>query len=87
MNAERGRLGRASMCASPDYITRLTEDAQVEFKGKAKAFLRAYGFLSSILLYTNARRDRRRHRAIAGARATCAPWTNARWVDLRHGDA
>jgi type I restriction enzyme R subunit len=30
------------------------EDAQVEFKGKAKAFLRTYGFLSSILPYTNA---------------------------------
>jgi type I restriction enzyme R subunit len=30
------------------------EDAQVEFKGKAKAFLRTYGFLSSILPYTKA---------------------------------
>ena len=26
----------------------------MDFKGKAKAFLRAYGFLSSILPYTNA---------------------------------
>ena len=32
----------------------LDEDGQLEFKGKAKAFLRAYGFLSSILPYTNA---------------------------------
>src|SRR2546427_1627558 len=32
----------------------LNEDGQVDFKGKAKAFLRAYGFLSSILPYTNA---------------------------------
>ena len=30
------------------------EDGQVDFKGKAKAFLRTYGFLSSILPYTNA---------------------------------
>jgi type I restriction enzyme R subunit len=31
------------------------EDQQVHFKGKAKAFARTYGFLSSILPYTNAR--------------------------------
>ena len=37
-----------------DYRERLGEDGQVDFKGKAKAFLRAYGFLSSILPYTNA---------------------------------
>jgi type I restriction enzyme R subunit len=30
------------------------EDGQVDFKGKAKAFLRTYGFLSSILPYSNA---------------------------------
>ena len=32
----------------------LDEDGQVDFKGKAKAFLRSYGFLSAILPYTNA---------------------------------
>lgn len=36
------------------YREHLDEDGQVDFKGKAKAFLRAYGFLSSILPYTNA---------------------------------
>ncbi len=36
------------------YREQLDEDAQVDFKGKAKAFLRAYGFLSSILPYTDA---------------------------------
>ena len=36
------------------YKEQLNEDGQVDFKGKAKAFLRAYGFLSSILPYTNA---------------------------------
>ena len=36
------------------FKERLDEDAKVDFKSKAKAFLRAYGFLSSILPYTNA---------------------------------
>lgn len=36
------------------YRERLDEDEQVEFKGTAKKFLRTYGFLSSILPYTNA---------------------------------
>jgi type I restriction enzyme R subunit len=37
-----------------NYIDQLDEDGQVDFKGKAKAFSRAYGFLASILPYTNA---------------------------------
>ena len=36
------------------YKGDLNEDGQVEFKGNAKAFTRTYGFLSSILPYTNA---------------------------------
>lgn len=36
------------------YLQNLDEDGQVEFKGKAKAFTRSYGFLSAILPYTNA---------------------------------
>jgi len=36
------------------YRENLDEDGQVEFKGKAKAFVRSYAFLSSILPYTNA---------------------------------
>jgi type I restriction enzyme R subunit len=36
------------------YVNQLEEDQQVDFKGKAKAFLRAYGFLSSILPYSSA---------------------------------
>jgi type I restriction enzyme R subunit len=36
------------------YKEQLNEDGQVDFKGKAKSFTRAYGFLSSILPYTNA---------------------------------
>ncbi len=36
------------------YKDDLNEDGQVGFKGSAKAFTRTYGFLSSILPYTNA---------------------------------
>jgi type I restriction enzyme R subunit len=36
------------------YKEQLDEDGQVDFKGKAKAFLRMYGFLASILPYTHA---------------------------------
>ena len=36
------------------YKAELDEDGQVDFKGKSKAFARTYGFLSSILPYTNA---------------------------------
>jgi type I restriction enzyme R subunit len=36
------------------YLENLDEDGQVDFKGKAKGFLRSYGFLSAILPYTNA---------------------------------
>ena len=36
------------------YNSDLDEDGQVDFKGKAKAFVRTYQFLASILPYTNA---------------------------------
>lgn len=36
------------------YKQHLDEDGQVDFKGKAKAFVRSYEFLGSILPYTNA---------------------------------
>jgi type I restriction enzyme, R subunit len=36
------------------YLENLDEDGQVDFKGKAKGFVRSYGFLSAILPYTNA---------------------------------
>jgi type I restriction enzyme R subunit len=36
------------------YRQTLDEDGQIDFKGKAKAFVRSYGFLSAILPYTNA---------------------------------
>ncbi len=40
-------------CVTP-YRDQLDEDAQVDFKGKGKAFLRAYGFLAAILPYAYA---------------------------------
>ena len=36
------------------YTKELDEDGQVDFKGKAKAFVRTYSFLAAILPYTNA---------------------------------
>jgi len=36
------------------YLQSLDEVAQVDFKGKAKAFVRTYGFLASILRFSNA---------------------------------
>lgn len=35
------------------YVEQLDEDAQVDFKSRAKAFVRTYAFLSSILPYSN----------------------------------
>lgn len=52
--ADRDRLDPILDACVADYRERLDEDGQVDFKGKAKAFLRAHGFLSSILPYTNA---------------------------------
>lgn len=52
--ADRDRLDPILDVCVADYRAGLDEDAQVDFKGKAKAFLRAYGFLSSILPYNYA---------------------------------
>ena len=41
------------------YVDELDEDAQVEFKGKAKAFVRTYGFLSCVLPYAYAEWEKR----------------------------
>jgi len=52
--ADRDRLDPILDACVAVYREHLDEDGQVEFKGKAKAFLRTYGFLSSILPYTQA---------------------------------
>ena len=41
------------------YVNELDEDGQVEFKSKAKTFLRTYGFLSAILPWTYAPWEKR----------------------------
>ena len=53
-DADRDRLDPILDACVAVYREQLDEDGQVDFKGKAKAFLRAYGFLASILPYTNA---------------------------------
>jgi type I restriction enzyme R subunit len=52
--ADRDQLDPILDACAATYVEHLDEDAQVDFKGKAKAFLRIYSFLSSILPYTNA---------------------------------
>ena len=52
--ADRDRLDPTLDACVAVYKDSLGEDAQVDFKGKAKTFLRAYGFLASILPYSNA---------------------------------
>jgi type I restriction enzyme R subunit len=51
--ADRDRLDPILDACVAAYRERLGEDEQVDFKGKAKAFLRVYGFLSAILPYGN----------------------------------
>ena len=51
--AERDRLDPILDQCVAAYLDDLDEDGQVDFKGKAKGFVRTYGFLSSILPYTN----------------------------------
>ena len=52
--ADRDKLDPILDACVAVYKDTLGEDGQVDFKGKAKAFARTYGFLSSILPYSNA---------------------------------
>jgi hypothetical protein len=56
-HAIRDKLDPVLDACVADYRERLDEAGQVDVKGQAKAFLRTYGFLSSILPYTNAERE------------------------------
>jgi len=49
--ADRDRLDPILDACVASYRKELDEDGQVDFKGKAKAFLRTYGFLSQVLPY------------------------------------
>jgi len=53
-DAGRDRLDPILNTCIHTYKENLDEDGQVDFKSKAKAFIRTYGFLASILPYTNA---------------------------------
>ena len=53
-DAERETLDSILDACVAVYNSNLDEDGQVDFKGKSKAFVRTYGFLASILPYTNA---------------------------------
>jgi type I restriction enzyme R subunit len=52
--ADRDQLDPILDACVAVYNEQLDENGQVDFKGKAKVFLRTYGFLASILPYTNA---------------------------------
>jgi type I restriction enzyme R subunit len=52
--ASRDKLDPILDACVAEYRNNLDEDGQVDFKGKAKAFVRIYNFLASILPYTNA---------------------------------
>ncbi len=57
--ADRDRLDPILDRCVAVYREQLDEDGQVNFKSQAKAFLRTYGFLSTILPYTNADWEKR----------------------------
>lgn len=57
-NAERDQLDPILDDCVVNYLD-TDEDEQVDFKGKAKGFLRTYAFLSSVLPYTNADWEKR----------------------------
>ena len=51
--ADRGRLDPVLDACVAVYVRELDADGQIDFKSKAKAFLRNYGFLSAVLPWTN----------------------------------
>jgi type I restriction enzyme R subunit len=54
IGAERKRLDPILDACVATYTQQLDEDGQVDFKGKAKTFVRTHNFLASILPYSNA---------------------------------
>ena len=52
--ADRSDLDPALDACVAEYVSQLDEDGQVDFKGTAKGFVRAYAFLSQVLPYANA---------------------------------
>ena len=58
-DADRDELDPILDACVAVYLQELDEDGQVDFKGKAKAFVRTYAFLSCILPFTNAGWEKR----------------------------
>ena len=58
-DADRDELDPILDACVAVYLQELDEDRQVDFKGKAKAFVRTYAFLSCILPFTNAGWEKR----------------------------
>jgi type I restriction enzyme R subunit len=56
---ERDALDPVLDACAAVYSQELDEDKQIDFKGKAKGFVRTYGFLSAVLPYTNAEWEKR----------------------------
>lgn len=56
--ADRDTLDPILDACVATYLDSLDEDGQVEFKGNAKAFVRTYGFLASVLTYSIASWER-----------------------------
>ncbi|MBN8691238.1 MAG: type I restriction endonuclease subunit R [Armatimonadetes bacterium] len=56
--ADRDTLDPILDASVATYLESLDEDGQVEFKGNAKAFVRTYGFLASVLTYSIASWER-----------------------------
>lgn len=52
--ADRDKIDPILDACVAAYLGESNEDAQVDFKGKAKGFVRTYGFLASVLPFTNA---------------------------------
>ena len=57
--AERDKLDPILDACVAVYKSKLDEDQQVDFKGKAKGFVRTYNFLSCVLPWTNAAWEQR----------------------------
>ena len=57
--ADRDQLDPILDACVAVYRKELDEDGQIAFKGNAKAFVRTYAFLSSVLPYTNAAWEKR----------------------------
>ena len=57
--ADRDQLDPILDACVAVYLREKDEDGQVEFKGKAKGFVRTYGFMSSVLPYVNTEWEKR----------------------------